>query len=177
MTATTCIGPAPEFADAEPSLFPKPVIESLAEEMGETLCFKPGDSMEGLVKQLGGKIVYQDVEDWLGTEAGSIEVWKRGKFIIYLSRFTSHLRDRFTMAHELGHYVLHSNFGQRPIRVARDGSTRVEWEANWFAAGFLMPRKKFIQAHKMTPQPRLLSAKFDVSIAAAQVRMDSLGLT
>lgn len=177
MTAT-CLDTLPSgFVEPAPANFSKESVEQLAEEIADTFGFKPGDSIESLIQnQLGGTIVYQDVDDWLRTESGSIEVRGRGNFTIYLSRFTSHLRDRFTMAHELGHYVLHSNFGERPVRVARDGSNRVEWEANWFAAGFLMPRRKFTQACRTTPEARRLAAKFDVSIAAAQVRMESLGL-
>lgn len=51
-------------------------------------------------------------------------------------------RDRFTIAHEIGHYILHD---VNSISFAR-GSEEIksfespEWQANAFAAEFLMPR-------------------------------------
>lgn len=51
-------------------------------------------------------------------------------------------RDRFTLAHELGHLLLHSNPGY--ARTLRESSSvkpykSSEWQANTFAASLLMP--------------------------------------
>lgn len=51
-------------------------------------------------------------------------------------------RDRFTAAHELGHYLMHRN---APIKFHRAEQGRLpayldsEWQANRFAGGLLMP--------------------------------------
>lgn len=54
--------------------------------------------------------------------------------IIALNRSRSGDRYRFSLAHELGHLILHTNFN-------RIGSNTVENEANRFAGAFLMPRE------------------------------------
>lgn len=51
-------------------------------------------------------------------------------------------RDRFTLAHELGHLLLHSNQAyQRNMRLAKDipAYRSAEWQANTFAGSLLMP--------------------------------------
>jgi predicted transcriptional regulator len=159
-----------------PCNFTKEEIDQLAEETANELGFTPGASVPSVIEGLGGEIKYVDASEWLETEDGSIEVYGPGKFTIYLSRFTSRVRDQFTLAHELGHYVLHADFGSKRIRVARHGSNRIEWEANWFAAGFLMPKEKFEEMFHKDPDPRKLAAKFDVSIPAASIRIESLRL-
>ena len=175
MSATTLNRAASSWAEAEPCFLQKRSIDDLAGNLAETFGFAPGGDINELIHRLGGTIRYEDIEGWLETESGSIEVEERGEFTIYLPNFTSHVRDRFTMAHELGHYILHSGFGEKRIRVPRSGSNRLEWEANWFAAAFLMPRKKFLAELDARSSVALLAAKFDVSIEAAKVRKDSLG--
>ena len=125
---------------------------------------------------MGGKICYQDPLDWLETDSGSIEVVAERDFTIFVSNFTSRERDRFTIAHELGHYVLHSKLGKVPIRVPRSGSNRLEWEANWFAAAFLMPAATFRKEWEKNPRVVAMAGRFDVSIKAAEVRKEALGL-
>lgn len=51
-------------------------------------------------------------------------------------------RQRFTIAHELGHWVLHVKSSGAQFEVCRGKeATRVEQEANSFAACLLMPRR------------------------------------
>jgi hypothetical protein len=165
------------LVEPEPSGYQKDVVDKLAEKVAEKLHFQPGDSIEDIVKKLGGKLEYLSMEDWLADLHGAIEVRARENFTVYVSNFTGPLRNRFTIAHELGHYFLHSKFGEKPIKVGRNGtSTRVEWEANWFAGGFLMPKKEFKKAFEEDSNSTALAAKFLVSTAAVEVRIDSLEL-
>lgn len=61
---------------------------------------------------------------------------------VYLRCCEGQGRDRFTAAHELGHYLMHRN---APIRFHRAEAGRLpaymdsEWQANRFAGGLLMP--------------------------------------
>jgi hypothetical protein len=54
-------------------------------------------------------------------------------------------RFRFTCAHELGHLVLHRDIGlafqdtDSTVQLPENQESRVEWEADRFAAAFLMP--------------------------------------
>ncbi|MDB6140100.1 MAG: hypothetical protein JWO94_3172, partial [Verrucomicrobiaceae bacterium] len=96
-------------------------------------------------------------------------------FIIRLSSFVGNLRNRFTIAHELGHYYLHSLAGKKAIRVARAGTNRVEWEANWFAGAFLLPQKRFQEDwQSYGHDPARLAAVYQVSEAVVEIRLETL---
>jgi len=69
---------------------------------------------------------------------------------------STHLRnegfERFSIAHELGHYCLPGHIDQMPMQNgihksrAGKGQDRFEREADEFAAGLLMPRRLFVPA-------------------------------
>jgi len=164
------------FQEAIQTNYSKNAIDSLAAELAEALDFQPGGSLEQLVDKLGGRIHYQDLDDWRNSSDGSVVVKGKHDFDIYLSNFTGPLRDRFTIAHELGHYILHSKLGEKQIKVGRGKSNRLEWEANWFAAGFLMPAKLFRSECEKNPDRNHLASIFMVSPSAIDVRKKSLGL-
>lgn len=75
-------------------------------------------------------------------------------------------RDRFTLAHEIGHVFLHRG----EVVLARNSNPKVyecpEWQADTFAAEFLMP---FEEATKCR-SPAEIMERFNVSAAAAQRR-------
>ena len=82
-------------------------------------------------------------------------------------------RDRFTVAHELGHYLLHSS----GVTLARLGDEKVqayrdpEWQANTFAAELLMPIN-LIDTNDIDE----ISDKFGVSISAAKIREKKINM-
>ena len=77
-------------------------------------------------------------------------------------------RDRFTLAHELGHFILHKNVAYGFAR----GSERIasyidpEWQANTFASMLLIPREEI---HGMDEEE--IAAKYLVSKQAARIAM------
>lgn len=87
----------------------------------------------------------------LGKEVSGVLTQKGDRFIIGVNSTHSSQRKRFTIAHEIGHYVLHSAheavFVDRSFSVKyRDarsstGEIRLEREANAFAASLLMPAR------------------------------------
>lgn len=113
---------------------------------------------------------------------GTLEVHGPMQWTVYLPNHTGPLQDRFTLAHELGHYVLHSKFGQTPLVASRTFSSNdtpdvAEVEADAFALAFLMPKDKFIEAvNKYGVNTEILSAEFKVDLSAAKIRLRSLGL-
>ena len=151
-------------------------INEYAEDLAQRLYFKPGGNLKSIVEKLGGKIHYVDLDTWHRTDSGSVVVYKPQDFDIYISNFTTPLRDRFTVAHELGHYVLHSMFGEKstPMSVERHGNTVVEREADVFAAAFLMPIGLIEESMESGVTPEEISRKFKVSTAAAGWRMDEV---
>lgn len=163
-----------EGGSIAPTNLCKRKVEEFAESVAEVAEFEVGADPAVLVRRLSGRISYHDIDEWLN-EDGSIYVHGKSNFDILLPHYTSPLRDRFTVAHELGHYFLHSNQGEQPIVAYRKGSTRIEWEANWFAAALLMPRDKFKAACAKIDNLAVIAAKFGVSTDAARVRRDALG--
>ncbi|TGL28156.1 ImmA/IrrE family metallo-endopeptidase [Leptospira koniambonensis] len=163
------------YSAATPSILTQKQIFLLAEKKGQELGLVAGGEIEPIIKNLGGKIHYVSVQKWLETQDGSICVNGPNDFFIFLSNFSSPLRNRFTLAHELGHYFLHSDEGRIRIQAARRGSTKTEWQANWFAAAFLMPQEEFLNTLKRYNNDLdFVAAHFLVSRKAVDVRYDSL---
>ena len=168
----------------KPSNLPKPSVYDFAERVASIVKFEPGSSIEKLVTRLGGRIEYSNPFSDEPDEA--IEVREEGDFTILLSTTTSPSRDRFTIAHELGHYFLHyPNFADRHPETTMIATRyvdnndadqrRAEWEANWFAAAFLMPEEKFKADYESNTE-REVAKIFGVSLSAVDVRARSLGL-
>lgn len=128
--------------------------------------------LDTLVDRLGGTVCTRD-----GGE--SLHVRGIGDFTIYLPHLTSRMRDRFTIAHELGHYFLHYRYRAvcGELSYARGGRDRAETEANVFAAALLMPTGPFTARWQGCDGDHWQVAEhFGVSPAAAAVRADTLGL-
>jgi hypothetical protein len=80
-------------------------------------------------------------------------------------------RARFTAAHELGHLLMHSSSHIHYARAAHmDPQTDPEWQANEFAAAFLMPEKAF----RKTTSVEEAMARFGVGYQAARRRARDL---
>lgn len=152
----------------------KETIEKIAENVAKKMGYRPGADLWPLVEKIGGKIQHQALDS--SSETGVIEVRGKRDFTINLSPYSSGRRDRFTIAHELGHYVLHSRIGEIPLVIGREGSDRVEWEANWFAAALLMPAREFTRLVTAGRSAASIAEHFDVSETAVEVRRRSLGL-
>lgn len=157
----------------------KKAIYRFAEGIAEQIDFGSNDDIGEIVEKLGGEISYFHLEK-IRKLHGSIFIHETGKFDIALPVFTNSRQDRFTIAHELGHYFLHEPrskaFAARQAYV-QESDDRAEWEANWFAAGFLMPTKAFGEALEQFPDrddsdvPNALAVQFGVSREAATIRL------
>lgn len=157
--------------EATPTHLSRIAIEQVACSFAQKVGYQPGKPIEKLVERLGGEISVQH-----SPNDGELEVREGGAFKIYLSPYTGRSRDRFTVAHELGHYVLHAQMGKKMIKIARSGSNKVESEANLFAAALLMPEAPFRSAVKTLGSDGAVAAHFDVSPDAVRVRKQVLAL-
>lgn len=167
-----------EYQDASQhvSNLSKDEIDSYASRVADSVSLPPGGDIVPIISLLGGRIHYLNgIESWSGDE--TIFVHGRQDFDIILSAFSSPRRDRFTIAHELGHYLLHAQQGDIPLVASRKGSNRAEWEANWFAGGLLMPQIEFRKAFGAGNSPLELAGMFAVSVPAVEVRSKVLGLS
>ncbi len=167
------------YEGAEPCGASREAIESLASDFAEKVGLSPGQPLHSLVNQLGGTIEYLTFDNVAKHDNESILIETDGKFKIFLPPYTTEERDRFTIAHELGHRVLHfplrKNSDQRMAATRATGS-RVEWEANWFAVGLLMPEEKFRTYCDSCKSLGKVASHFRVSATAARIRADSLGI-
>jgi len=84
-------------------------------------------------------------------------------------------RARFTVAHELGHFVLHRRQGI--YFMCQENSKRLaERQANRFAAELLMPEDKVKQAYQKGQAAADMAVRFMVSLEAMLTRMTELDL-
>lgn len=115
--------------------------------------------------------------------SGMIELDKNGPIITF-NASDAPVRQRFTIAHEIGHYALgHLGGGKTKFRDPAShfsSSTHKveEREANRFAANLLMPAgplKFAIERHGINSIDELATL-FDVSQVAMKYRLENLGL-
>jgi predicted transcriptional regulator len=164
------------FATPVPVNWSEAQIGRVAEEIASKFGFEPGsDIKDFVVSKLGGTV---QVDDWrVPAPTGMIQVRGPGDFTIWLSPYTAPTRDTFTIAHELGHYFLHSKMGKHQIEVKREGNNREEWEANCFAASFLLPEQAFRNAwRECAGNTTLVAARFGVSTSVASIRAQRLSV-
>lgn len=115
-----------------------------------------------------------------------------GKFCVYVNKKHASTRKRFTIAHEIGHYIsaicnshsydqLFSNgdgFEDYAVSYRKDGqkSSLAETEANEIAAYLLMKEewvKEFVEAEYSVEE---MAEKFFVSQQAVAIRLERLGI-
>ena len=113
---------------------------------------------------------------------------KNDKHIILVNSNHPPVRQRFTIAHELGHYFLdhHSNLFIDKGNLYRndkssEGNLRWEKDANKFAAELLMPEELMIdlvEEKKLEDDEDLveLAKELEVSTQALTYRLNNLGL-
>lgn len=152
----------------------KQAIDAWGTKVARWCDYDVGGKVSAVVAKLGGRIHYEDTLE--SPEGGTIFIHGPQDFDILLPTWTSPQRDQFTLAHELGHYFLHSNLGKVPLVANRSGTGRSEWEANWFAAGFLMPADEFRKQVQAGEPVDVLFQTFAVSPRAVEIRKQSLGL-
>ena len=134
--------------------------------------------LHDLVVQNGGTIHYIDFATFSrypDVFENSIYVHKERDFDIILPLYASHAENRYTIAHELGHYVLHSK-GEKCYACRQGGSSPLEREAECFALGFILPSELFKEMIKKYPN-RDLSVIFQVPENIVEIRKQSLGIS
>lgn len=160
------------------------ILDSLGIEVST-----PPIPVEQIAVRYGIQIV-RSAAEW--SESGFL-LRDNGRIIIGINSRNSHKRQRFTIAHELGHWRLHKG---KPLIVdqsvminKRDGvssqaSDREEIQANQFAAELLMPRhlvdrelrRQIITARSREELITALARVFDVSNDAMGWRLINLGV-
>ena len=132
----------------------------------------------------------------LGESASGMLVVEGGRGAICYNATHAPVRQRFTISHEIAHYILHVSKSSRKSRLFIDrgvtfrrdensstGDDREEVEANQFGAALLMPRSLVnleVKKHDLDLDDddaiSLLARRFHVSVSAMTHRLANLGL-
>jgi Zn-dependent peptidase ImmA (M78 family) len=156
-------------------------------------CDTPPIDVERIASELGLAIVRAN----LGDDVSGMLVTNKGRSFVCVHERHHIVRQRFTIAHEIGHHVLghqfesgdhvhidHGNFISQRGPRASTGLDPKEIEANQFAAALLMPvalvRKAAIEVAAKSAlldfHVERLADRFCVSQQAMTIRLSTLGL-
>jgi Zn-dependent peptidase ImmA (M78 family) len=161
----------------------------LAETVRESLELQVPVDVEEAVRRLGGNLVENhELEE--GMEAKVSQKGERFEIVIHDGKPKA--RKRFSVAHELGHLLLHMGYLVDPERWSKSDEYRdsvyyrfghgiEEEEANAFAAAFLMPEADFRDIARRYAKDGLVSVEkvarhFLTSKDATMVRGSVLGV-
>lgn len=89
-------------------------------------------------------------------------------------------RQVFSVAHELGHYILHNDgTSHTSLRdtTSSQGIDTKEIEANFFAANLLMPQDEVLRLVGLKFTLDSMASYFNVSPLAMQYRLEKLGIS
>ncbi|MHA4808400.1 ImmA/IrrE family metallo-endopeptidase [Flavitalea flava] len=166
--------------------------EDTAQQMiSDFKIIEPAVDIFGIVKGMSIELLEYN----LGDDTSGVLVIQNGKGIIGFNPKEAQVRRRFTVAHELGHFLLHrttndlfvDNFFLMKFRknnAYTEEDYRHEQEANAFAAALLMPETFLEEEMKKMEYQRLseadfigrLARKFEVSIPAMTYRLTNLNI-
>lgn len=152
-------------------------------------------SMELLEKYSEGRIPVQVIDiakklgitvfsdpDYPEFRSGHIQIDDSGAASIIVNAKHSSARKRFTIAHEICHFINDMDYLRRHKVIDRDGSARDpsyrmrEKRANEFAAELLMPEEQFVDQWIALEDIEDVANYFGVSKPAALIRATNLGL-
>lgn len=127
-----------------------------------------------LARELGVDVVAAPMRDDI---SGKIECDRGGPCRITVNAMHHPRRQRFTVAHEIAHYVLHRDLIGDGIEDngkyrSKQQSDSVERQANRYAAEILMPWRLVAEKFQSGLQtPAALAREFAVSEAVAEIRL------
>jgi len=139
-----------------------------------------GRNLDGVLPEIGLKLYYRDAESYEGAllRIRGVPVG----YVVLSGRIREQSRRRFTLAHELGHYLLptQQDLSQPCTRAAveswDDTLPESEAEANRFAAEILMPRVKIVPFLQQSPKfahVEEVAAMCGTSLTASAYRLAS----
>ncbi len=167
------------------------LLKKLPEDIQKKYINETPIPVVAVAKDLGIDIF--ETPDFAHHESGSIK--KEGNtFVIYLNTNDSIERKRFTIAHEIGHFLLHKNYldkgkelvdeSKQPTpgvvlkRAINDDmdleKRKMEVQANRFAAELLMPEEMFKKVWNESIVIEEIAEAFNVSPSAVTVRAKEL---
>lgn len=152
-------------------------IENIAKKLREhwNLNNGPITDMTHLLEKNG--VIISAVKSDLFTIDACSKWINKNLFILVGNEKASASRIKFTLAHELGHSILHKNIKSEDFNKS-EVYKRIEREANYFASAFLLPAEsisKELISHSLDYYV-LLKKRWQVSIQAMIYRSNDLNL-
>jgi len=157
-------------------------VESYTDEQIDDIAMKvrnhwglglsPISNLMDIIQKNGIIIFNFALEDTLKNTDGFSQ-WNNGNPTIAINKDNNYFRTRFSLAHELGHILLHSDVEE----FDKEELSKIESEANRFASTFLMPEETFkkdiyyVGLNELLP----IKKKWGVSVASIIHRCRSLG--
>ena len=139
----------------------KDVYHSLIKECGTSNPFN-------IARQLGITVLFND----LGTNNGlyhTLEIYNKTYHYIHINNNLSDEDKRYTMAHELGHFILHKNSNLHFLRrISRVPLSRQEIEADLFASYFIVTDEEIKEINNITHISK--SFKIDYRICEERIK-------
>ena len=171
-------------------------VEGKAQELLESVgVTKPPVDVERIARRLGYNVVFKHLR---GDVSGTVICEEDESITIGINTFHPSVRQRFSIAHELGHATLHlarlkeKPFVDPPMRVlfrdvvSSQGADPLEIQANQFAAALLMPQPFVAELGQALVEQRpqigvdelvnRLAHRFDVSTQAMRHRLVTFGV-
>ena len=151
-------------------------VRRMADQLTEVYSAPPIPALE-IAESQGVDVVFAEFGSSADKVAGFCD-FKSGKIYVNAEDITQ--RQTFTIAHELGHWLLHREFFERdpeaysifPRFQAVKESDPYEKEANHFAANLLVPMR-LLKSVKDAPVSSLASA-FAVSRTMMEIRLKNV---
>jgi Zn-dependent peptidase ImmA (M78 family) len=139
--------------------------------------------IEFFIKKLNGRIEYLSLTDKIDEEK-SVIIHSENDWVIKISSYLGFERTRFSLSHNIGHFIIHSDYGRIPCEFPMLGNDIIEAQANWFAQSFLMPKNLVLPAYEECNYKyknfddilKVCAAKFSVQEKQMLSRLQRLGL-
>lgn len=175
------------------TFIPEARLEARAIELWHRFSLREGFDVEKLLDDLGLGLIWEEIEDGDGGDILGQLLPNRCLVLLNERHYErlearSGAQRRFTIGHEIGHWLLHApggGLGSSPLfdgeRVlCRDGSqASIERQAEMFSAALLTPREVLAERLPQSPWKGWapiyhLAEKFLVSPTAMQIRLEKL---
>lgn len=143
------------------------------EAYAASMNYQLGDSLDGFISRIGGDVQYYSVyadPPLLRTSGKS--------FIVGTHQYLNLERSRYELAIALGHYVLHSENGDKPLTIypARNFPVMAK-EAREFARALLIPKDDLLEYHKQyNGSMAALGARYMLQPDTVKRRLKDIGV-
>lgn len=162
------------------------IRQSAAQVLRATGLYRLPVNIDGVAQALGIQVHYAPLDD----DYSGLLVIRGGSAVAHINAKHPPNRQRFSLAHEIGHFVLHEGqqtaresayvdksmrLYHRADRAINGQNARQEWQANLFAAELLMPEE--LLRSKIIDEGYDLEDEADVARLAVVLRVSEQALS